>query len=88
MNTKILSTLAAGIALAGCCTCDFGVDPKDPVVGNWGLKLGYESMSAGHMIVSRDADGKAQALVLWRWASDEERRSRRQQDYVRPSVGL
>ena len=69
MNTKILSTLAAGLALAGCCTCDFGVDPKDPVVGNWGLKLGYESMNAGHMIVSRDANGAAQALVLWRWAS-------------------
>ena len=61
--------LAAGLALAGCCTCDFGVDPKDPVVGNWGLKLGYENMNAGHMIVSRDADGKAQAVVLWRWAS-------------------
>ena len=61
--------LAAGLALAGCCTCDFGVDPKDPVVGNWGLKLGYDSMNAGHMIVSRDANGAAQALVLWRWAS-------------------
>ena len=69
MNTKILSTLAAGLALAGCCTCDFGVDPKDPVVGNWGLKLGYDSMNAGHMIVSRDASGAAQAVVLWRWAS-------------------
>ena len=69
MNVKTLSMLAAGLALAGCCTCDFGVDPKDPVVGNWGLRLGYERMNAGHMIVSRDANGSAQALVLWRWAS-------------------
>lgn len=81
MNTKMLSLMAAGFALAGCSTCklglddvaaaaaDFAVDAKDPVVGNWGLKLGYDSMNAGHMIVSRDAGGKPQALVLWRWAS-------------------
>jgi len=67
---KLVMILAAG-ALAGCA-CDKGVCCKDPVVGNWGLKLGYESMSAGHMIVSRDADGKPQALVLWRWASPTE----------------
>ena len=72
MNTKLFSLLAAGLALAGCCTCDYGVDPKDPVVGNWGLRLGYDNMSAGHMIVSRDADGRAQALVLWRWGSPTE----------------
>jgi hypothetical protein len=71
MNTKILSLLAAGVSLAGCVCCDYGVNCKDPVVGNWGLKLGYDSMNAGHMIVSRDADGNAQALVLWRWASPE-----------------
>ena len=41
----------------------------DPVVGNWGLELGYDAMKAGHMIASRDALGKPQALVLWRWAS-------------------
>ena len=66
---KILSVLAAGLALAGCVSCDYGVDPQDPVVGNWGLKLGYADMNAGHMIVSRDAAGTAQAVVLWRWAS-------------------
>lgn len=64
---------AASLALAGCCSvCDrlaSFVDPTDPVVGNWGLKLPYDEMSAGHMIVSRDADGSAKALVLWRWAS-------------------
>ena len=67
---KILVPLAA-MMLAGCMCdkCWQGGDPKDPVLGNWGLKLGYESMNAGHAIFSRDADGKAQALVLWRWAS-------------------
>ena len=69
MNAKLLSMLVAGVSLAGCVCCDCGVDPKDPVIGNWGLKLGYDRMSAGHMIVSRDSSGKAQALVLWRWAS-------------------
>jgi len=64
---KLMMVLAAG-ALAGC-VCDKPKCCCDPVVGNWGLKLGYDSMNAGHMIVSRDADGKAQALVLWRWAS-------------------
>lgn len=69
MNAKLISSIVAGIALVGCTCCDFGVDRKDPVIGNWGLKLGYEHMSAGHMIVARDADGTAQALVLWRWGS-------------------
>ena len=70
---KILIPLAVAL-LAGCecdncrCKCD---DVKDPVVGNWGLKLGYDDMNAGHAIFSRDADGNAQALVLWRWASPE-----------------
>ena len=66
-----MKTLAFGMmafALAGC-TCTKAPCCKDPLVGNWGLKLGYENMNAGHMIISRDADGKAQALVLWRWAS-------------------
>lgn len=66
----------ASIAVAGCRTCGSCgcADPKDPVVGNWGLKLGYGSMNAGHMIVSRDAEGKPQALVLWRWASPVQRK--------------
>ncbi len=75
MKIKILSIAAAGLSLAGCVCCDYGVDPKDPVLGNWGLKLGYDRMNAGHMIVSRDTDGNAQALVLWRWASPTPRKN-------------
>ena len=59
----------AALALAGCTCTKAPTCCKDPMVGNWGLKLGYDDMNAGHMIISRDADGKAQALVLWRWAS-------------------
>ena len=66
---KALAFGMAALALAGCCTCTKTPCCKDPMIGNWGLKLGYEEMNAGHMIISRDADGKAQALVLWRWAS-------------------
>ena len=69
MKALHVTLLAAGLALAGCRTCDYGINPADPAVGNWGLKLGYPVMNAGHMIVSRNADGKAQALVLWRWGS-------------------
>ncbi len=64
-------TLAVGMVAVTLAAIAGGGAPclKDPMVGNWGLRLGYESMNAGHMILSRDADGKAQALVLWRWAS-------------------
>ncbi len=75
MNFKILTIAAAALSLAGCVCCDYGVDSKDPVLGNWGLKLGYPSMNAGHMIVTRDAKGNAQALVLWRWASPTPRKN-------------
>lgn len=68
---KMLKLAMAGAAVAvlsGCASYP-GFDVKDPVVGNWGLKLPFETMNAGHMIVSRDDAGKPQALVLWRWAS-------------------
>ncbi len=71
MTLKTLVSVAA-IALAGCTTCNATSckdSCKDPVVGNWGLKLPYGFMDAGHMIVSREADGSAKALILWRWAS-------------------
>ena len=67
MNKMMLSALAVA-ALSGC-VCAKKTCCTDPVMGNWGLKLGYASMNAGHMIMSRDADGQPQATVLWRWAS-------------------
>ena len=65
---KRLITVGAALALAGCVCCK-ECAKDDAVVGNWGLKLPYSAMSAGHMIVSRTADGAAEAIVLWRWAS-------------------
>ena len=75
MKTQILSVVAAAVALAGFCddpkcgkpACD--VNPRDPVVGNWSLDLGYDFMPAGSMIVTRGPTNNYSALVLWRWAS-------------------
>ena len=63
---KILLPLVAA-ALAGCCgdkCCN-----SDPVIGNWGARLPYSDMNAGHFIFERDADGAAKATVLLRWGS-------------------
>ena len=72
MKTSIFAA-AFVAALAGCTSVktDSNVlyDTKDPVIGNWGLRLPYDSMSAGHAIFTRDAKGKPQAQVLWRWGS-------------------
>ena len=40
----------AAAALAGCATVN---SSTDPVVGNWGLKLGYDSMNAGHLAIEQ-----------------------------------
>ena len=69
MNINKLMVIGAGLALAGCCCKPPCCPCKNAVVGNWGLKLPYPTMNAGHMIVSRGADGKPSATVLWRWAS-------------------
>ena len=77
-NTAVISALA-GMMLAGCCgtrTCcmkrEFS-DQKtnDPVIGNWSLKLPYDTMYAGSIIFSRDENGAAKAFALWRWGSPE-----------------
>ena len=69
MKTNMILSIGASLALAGCCCKPPCCPCRDAVVGNWGLKLPYATMSAGHMIVSRGARGKAEATVLWRWAS-------------------
>lgn len=62
--------IVAALALAGCrSSCSRAVyDAADPVIGSWGLQLPYDGMCAGHVKFYRDADGNAQATVLWRWA--------------------
>lgn len=66
---KILVPVVAAVALAGCCCFNAPKCPGNTIVGNWGLKLPYASMSAGHLIVEQEADGALKGLMLWRWAS-------------------
>lgn len=73
---KLILPLVAAVALAGCC------GPKAPkkcpygeLVGNWGLKLPYAEMNAGHLIVEKNADGTLGGKLLWRWASPEPMKS-------------
>ena len=49
-----------------CACADCGC-----VYGNWGLKLPYPEMNAGHLILEKGKDGKPSALLLWRWGSPE-----------------
>ena len=37
--------------------------------GSWGMKLPFESMNAGHLILEKGKDGKPTAKLLWRWGS-------------------
>ena len=73
MKKTILALLVSAAAISGyakdCCAA------KNSPVGNWGMKLPYSSMNAGHMIISSGADGKHSALVLWRWASPSKAQS-------------
>ena len=78
MKKMMILPLAAAM-LSGCCCWDRCCpiagrsDSRaiDPVIGNWGAKLPYDSMSAGSLIFSRDENGTPKAFVLWRWGSPE-----------------
>ena len=73
MNMKKLLVVGAGLALAGCCStgpCKCCCE-KNPLSGDWGLKLPYDSMYAGHILFTRDTYGKTQAFTLLRWGSPE-----------------
>ena len=37
--------------------------------GSWAMKLPFDRMNAGHLILSKGADGKPKAELLWRWGS-------------------
>ena len=67
MNKIMFGPLVAAM-MSGCCLCNCD---KDPVIGNWGLKLPYDYMAAGSMIFTRDVDDTVKAYVLLRWASPE-----------------
>ena len=78
MKLKLLAAAAAIAAAAAVSKtrAEPASGQADPVVGNWGLQLPYgKHMPAGHMIVARESDGSASALVLWRWASPAKAKS-------------
>ena len=78
-STLFLSMVAA--ALVGCASQDAGkCDAKkckdccpcaNAAIGNWGIRLPYDDMSAGSIIFSRDEKGAPKAFALWRWGSPE-----------------
>ena len=51
---------ACGKCCAKCCRSPYGT---------WALKLPFDRMNAGHLILSKGADGKPKAELLWRWGS-------------------
>ena len=73
MRKLTILPLAAAM-VAGCCCPECPMETSS-VIGNWGLKLPYESMNAGHMIVSVNANGAPEALTLWRYSSPTRSRS-------------
>ena len=52
-------------AAANCAKCCKGGCPY----GTWAMKLPFDRMNAGHLILSKGADGKPAAKLLWRWGS-------------------
>ena len=50
----------------GCAPCD---NPGCWPFGSWGLKLPFDAMNAGHLILAQGKDGKSTATLLWRWGS-------------------
>ena len=66
--TKPILILSIAALQAGC-VCRQPNAEADPVMGNWSADLPYETMKAGSLIFSRDANGAPQALVMYRWAS-------------------
>ena len=84
LNLLAASVVSAGISLlspsyaaCGCakapaaCACATPCACADCgcAYGNWGLKLPYPEMNAGHLILEKGKDGKPTALLLWRWGS-------------------
>ena len=70
----VVSTSAASCGCANSpasCKCAASCECNDCSCawGSWGLALPYNSMNAGHLILSKDRNRKPVAKLLWRWAS-------------------
>jgi hypothetical protein len=64
MKKLILAMGATALALTGLAN-----SKTNAFVGNWGLRLPYNVMNAGHIVVSQNDKGGTEGLLLWRWAS-------------------
>ena len=65
MIRMAVSEINPEFASANCVKCCKGGCPY----GSWAMKLPFNDMNAGHLILSKGADGKPVATLLWRWAS-------------------
>ena len=65
MVRMAVSEIDPEFAAANCAKCCKGGCPY----GSWALKLPFDRMNAGHLILSKGADGKPAAKLLWRWGS-------------------
>ena len=65
MVRMAVSEINPEFAAANCAKCCNGGCPY----GSWAMKLPFDRMNAGHLILSKGADGKPAAKLLWRWGS-------------------
>ncbi len=65
MIRMAVSELNPGFAASNCAKCCKGGCPY----GSWAMKLPFDTMNAGHLILSKGEDGKPAAKLLWRWGS-------------------
>ena len=58
----VAGELDPAVACGKCCKrgCPYG---------SWALTLPFDSMKAGHLILSKGKDGQPKAELLWRWGS-------------------
>ncbi|MBQ9741406.1 MAG: DUF1080 domain-containing protein, partial [Kiritimatiellae bacterium] len=65
MIRMAVSEINPEFAAENCAKCCKGGCPY----GSWALTLPFDRMNAGHLILSKGADGKPAAKLLWRWGS-------------------
>lgn len=68
MIRMAVSEINPEFAAANCAKCCKGGCPY----GSWALTLPFDRMNAGHLILSKGADGKPAAKLLWRWGSPKD----------------
>ena len=68
MVRMAVSEINPEFAAENCAKCCKGGCPY----GSWALTLPFDRMNAGHLILSKGADGKPAARLLWRWGSPKD----------------